>query len=371
MSDFSKNRVAVAMSGGVDSSTVLAILKEQGYECMGLTMQLWDYSKGDMNRAAREGSCCSLEDVRDARCVADGLNVPFYVLNMEKAFSREVVEYFIKDYMSGRTPNPCVKCNQLLKFDALLKKAASLEADFLATGHYARIVRDDHGYKLLKGVDKDKDQSYFLFTMTQAQLARTLFPLGEMTKAEVRAKAKALGLKTSDKEESQEICFVEEPSYADFLASAGGATLSHPGDIVSSNGAVLGVHDGLFRYTVGQRKGLGLSTGPYYVLGIDTATNRLVVGRESELYSAGLVAADVNWIDDGAASEAASNGLANVSVKIRYRHEGASASIKVLPNGLVHVRFKTAQKAVTPGQAVVFYRDEVVLGGGWIERAVS
>ncbi|MBI5235291.1 MAG: tRNA 2-thiouridine(34) synthase MnmA [Deltaproteobacteria bacterium] len=371
MSDLSKNRVAVAMSGGVDSSTALAVLKEQGYECVGLTMQLWDYSKGDMDSPAREGSCCSLDDVRDTRCVADGLDVPFYVLNMEKAFSREVVDYFVKDYMSGRTPNPCVKCNQLLKFDALLKKALSLEADFLATGHYARIVRDGHGYKLLKGLDKDKDQSYFLFTMTQAQLARTLFPLGEMTKRQVRAKAKALGLKSSDKEESQEICFIDEPSYADFLASVGGDKLSRPGDIVSCDGAVLGLHKGLFRYTIGQRKGLGLSSGPYYVLAIDTATNKLIVGREQELYSTGLVADNVNWIDDHAALEAVSSGLENVSVKIRYRHEGADASIRVLPDGLVHVRLKTAQKAVTPGQAVVFYRDEVVLGGGWIERAVS
>ncbi len=361
------------MSGGVDSSTALAILKEQGYECMGLTMQLWDYSKGDMDRAAREGSCCSFDDVRDARRVADGLGVPFYVLNMEKAFTREVVDYFIKEYMNGRTPNPCVKCNQMLKFDALLKKAASLEADFLATGHYARIVRDDHGHKLLKGMDKDKDQSYFLFTMTEAQLARTLFPLGEMTKAEVRAKAAALGLPTSDKEESQEICFVQEPSYADFLASAGAAKLSRPGEIVSGDGVVLGIHNGLFRYTIGQRKGLGLSSGPYFVLAIDTAANRLVVGREPQLYSTGLVAANVNWIDPDAQRDAfmEESGLEGVSVKIRYRHEGADASIKVLPHGLVHVCFKAAQKAVTPGQAVVFYRGEVVLGGGWIEKADS
>ncbi len=363
----SKGRVVVAMSGGVDSSAALALLKERGYECIGVSMQLWDYSKKDDARGATEGSCCSLDDIYDARGVADRLGVPFYVVNVEEAFSREVVDYFVNGYAKGSTPNPCIKCNQVLKFEVLMKKALSLEADYLATGHYARIERGEGGFRLLKGADPDKDQSYFLFTMTEEQLRRVLFPVGGLTKKEVREYARKAGLRTSEKKESQEICFVEEPSYSDFLSSRLAPT---GGEIVDISGRVLGAHAGLHNYTIGQRKGLNLSGGPFYVLGIDTSKNRLLVGPVEGLYSKGLVAGDVNWIDREAGQEA-KGGLAGVTVKIRYRHEGAESSIRLAEDGRALVAFSHPQKAVTPGQAAVFYKGDTVLGGGWIERAVK
>ena len=362
----SKKRVVVAMSGGVDSSTALAVLKDQGYECVGVSMQLWDYSKKEEESGATGGSCCSLEDIHDARGVADRLGVPFYVVNVEEAFSKEVVDYFVNGYLTGRTPNPCVKCNQVLKFEVLLKKALGLEADYLATGHYARIEKTPEGFGLFKGADPDKDQSYFLFTMTGDQLSRVLFPVGGMTKKEVREKARSLGVKTSEKKESQEICFVEEPSYSDFLSSR---IETRPGDIVSPDGRVLGSHRGLFNYTIGQRKGLGLSGGPFYVLSMDLSANRLVVGPEGLLYSKGLVAGGINWINR-AAPEKAKKGLKAVT-KIRYRHQGAPSTVTLLPDGRAAVRFDEPQKSVTPGQAAVFYDGEEVLGGGWIEEAVK
>ena len=357
-------RVVVAMSGGVDSSTALALLKEQGYDCIGVSMQLWDYSKKDEPSGATPGSCCTLDDINDARGVADKLGVPFYVMNMEEAFSKDVIEYFIKGYAQGTTPNPCIKCNQILKFEVLLKKAMALEADYLATGHYARITEADGRFKLLKGVDPDKDQSYFLFTMTQAQLGKVIFPVGGLTKKEVRLQARRLGLKTSEKQESQEICFVEEPRYADFLSSRIQAL---PGDIVDLSEHLLGRHTGLFNYTIGQRKGLGLSGGPFYIIDIDTKANRLVVGPSEGLLRKTLTASEVNWIDPGA-QKAAEQGLSGVEVKIRYGHSGSKASITALGIDRVRVVFDEPQKAITPGQAVVFYRGEEVIGGGWIEK---
>lgn len=355
------------MSGGVDSSTALAILKEQGFDCIGVSMQLWDYSKREDDKGATAGSCCSLDDIYDARSVADKLGIPFYVVNVEEVFSKEVVDYFVQSYLSGATPNPCIKCNQVLKFEVLLKKAIGLEADYLATGHYARIEPAPFGYKLLKGKDTGKDQSYFLFTMTQEQLSKVLFPVGNLTKPQVRAYAKTIGLRTSEKKESQEICFVEEPSYTDFLSSR---VSSQDGDIVDIYGKILGKHKGLFNYTIGQRKGLNLSGGPFYVLDLDMERNRLLVGPLERLYSGGLTANEVNWINPEAKEKAAS-GILTATVKIRYRHEGALAEIKITNEGSIKLEFKERQKAVTPGQAVVFYDGDEVLGGGWIEEALK
>ncbi|TAN61591.1 tRNA 2-thiouridine(34) synthase MnmA [bacterium] len=362
-----KKRVVVAMSGGVDSSVALALLKEQGFDCVGVTMQLWDYSAKDDACGATTGSCCSPDDVNDARAVADKLGVPFYVVNVEEAFSKEVVDYFVNGYLNGQTPNPCVKCNQILKFETLLKKALCLEADFLATGHYARIANSASGYSLLKGVDQDKDQSYFLFTMTQEQLSRTLFPLGGLTKKEARAYAGRLGLKTSEKKESQEICFASDAGYAAFLSNR---ITAEEGDIVTLENKTLGRHKGLFNYTVGQRKGLNLSGGPFYVLGIDTAKNRLIIGREGDQYSNGLVASELNWINNAAKNTALSGVLENVTVKIRYRHAGVKACVKMTNGNSAEVRFTAKEKAVAPGQAVVFYNNDEVLGGGWIDHAL-
>ncbi len=363
----SGKKVVVAMSGGVDSSVALALLKEEGYECIGVSMQLWDYSKKEDERGSTSGSCCSLDDIYDARGVAERLGVPFYVMNMEEAFTREVVDYFVKGYLTGETPNPCIKCNSELKFEALLKKALTLEADFLATGHYARIVGTSGALQLLKGKDPEKDQSYFLFTMRKEQLERVLFPIGSLTKTEVRAIARKHGLRTSDKQESQEICFVEEPSYSDFLSTR---IPSHEGEIVDERGSVLGTHPGLFNYTIGQRKGLNLSGGPYYVLDINVPENRVVVGPEERLYAPGLVASGLNWMDSKSETMARSGGLEGVSVKIRYRHPGVDSNVRITDDSKAEVTFSTPQKAVTPGQAVVFYRGDEVVGGGWIERAV-
>lgn len=365
-----RGRVVVAMSGGVDSSVALARLASEGYECVGVSMQLWDYSTRDDGSGATAGSCCSLDDINDARRVADSLGIPFYVVNVEDDFKREVVEYFVRSYLDGETPNPCVKCNDVLKFEVLLRKALTLEADYLATGHYARIGRGGEHLSLMKGVDRTKDQSYFLFTMNQEQLGRVLFPVGEMTKKEVREYARTLGLKTSDKKESQEICFVEEPGYAEFLSSRGYVRPSD-GEIVDSMGRALGIHTGTFNYTIGQRKGLGLSGGPFYVVDIDPSRNRIVVGSKEELLSTGLVAREVNWINPEAKERAAcERGLDGVTVKIRYRHSGVGATVALTEGGCVEVEFERPQEAVTPGQAVVFYDGEEVLGGGWIVRAV-
>ncbi len=352
-------RVVVAMSGGVDSSVAAALLKRQGYEVIGISMQLWDNSGDDSH-----GTCCSIDDIHDARRVAGDIGIPHYVLNLEEEFSRYVVDYFVDSYLKGETPNPCLKCNEHLKFDILLRKAIELEADYLATGHYARIVYDEREgrYRLLKGVDHSKDQSYFLFTLTQRELSLLIFPVGSMTKSEVRAIAGEMGLRVAEKRDSQEICFVPHGDYGAFVSERAGSYIE--GDILY-NGRVVGRHSGIHRYTIGQRRGIGVAIGsPVYVTGLDTRTGRLFVGDEEDLFSYGLKAYAVNWV-----GSAPDRGFRAYS-RIRYRHQGVGSTVYLEDDG-IRVFFDEPQRAVTPGQAVVLYDGEEVVGGGWIKEVLK
>jgi len=365
-------KIAVAMSGGVDSSAAAAILHEQGHELVGFTMQLWNQRRGinvDENGDPLPSRCCSLDDVYDARRVAEELGFPFYVLNLERDFERDVVQPFVKSYLSGETPIPCVACNSRLKFASLLRLAESLNCEKVATGHYARVEHDPHtnGYRLLRGLNAAKDQSYFLWELTQDQLSRAMFPLGEMSKPEAREAARIHGLAVAEKAESQEICFVPDGDYAGFIdrylvAENAGERTPGSGEIVDSSGVVLGRHDGIHRFTVGQRRGLRLaSERPLYVLSIDPTHDRVTVGEQDELKQTSFIATGVNWI----ALEQPANQI-RADVRVRYRHKEASASISPLEEGRVGVEFDEPQRAITPGQATVFYRGPEVLGGGWI-----
>jgi tRNA-specific 2-thiouridylase len=360
-----KGRIAVAMSGGVDSSMAAAVLKDRGFEVIGLTMHLWDHSPETEGTIRR---CCSPEDIRDARRVADQIGIPHYVINLKAAFEREVIQYFIGEYLNGRTPNPCVICNEKLKFTLLLQKAEEIGAAALATGHYARIVRDQNYPErvlLLRGKDPNKDQSYFLFSMTQKQLGKVLFPLGEKSKSEIRKLASLMGLRVAHKEESQEVCFIPDNDYRKFLEKRERKEAFKPGEIIDRKGKVLGFHQGIQYFTVGQRRGLRIGgTDPLYVLELDRERNRVVVGQKEERSAEGLVAGQLNWIAFPKLEDAM-----EARVKIRYRHAGAPAILFPLEGGKVRVCFQTPQKSVTPGQAAVFYKKDVVLGGGWIEKS--
>ncbi len=363
--------VAVAMSGGVDSSTVAAILRQQGVPIVGLTMQLWNQRRLPqlMPQGAAHGRCCSLDDTYDARRVAEHLDFPYYVVNFEQKFEDTVVKPFVADYLEGRTPIPCSLCNNHVKFDQLLLTARQIGPDKIATGHYARIRCNARSgrYEMLRARDDAKDQSYFLFGLTQEQLSRTLFPLGELTKEEVRAIARRAALPVAEKAESQEICFVPSGSYVRFieayLGEKGEQLPDSAGELVSTGGEVIGHHEGVHRFTVGQRKGLGVATGrPLYVVEVDRARNRVVVGGDDELRRDTFDVRDVNWL-----SIARPGDPVECEVKIRNRHEPAAATLEAIGESEAQVRFHVPQRAVTPGQAAVFYDGDVVLGGGWIK----
>jgi len=376
------------MSGGVDSSATAALLLEQGYEVIGITLKLWP--QDCVNRA--EDKCCGPQAVTDARAVCHKLDIPYYLIDESAEFQSKVIQYFADEYKAGRTPNPCVMCNQNLKFGRLIDRANQLGADFIATGHFARVERVENTselrssgresapslspksqsrltsaatglYLLKRGRDLKKDQSYFLFSLRQDQLARAMFPLGEKTKSDTREVARHCQLKTADKEESMEICFVPDNNYGKFLREANLAQ-KHRGEIVDLHGRVLGHHDGIEFYTIGQRKGLGITTArPVYVIELDAANNRVRVGDDSALDRDEFTVERCNWIPFDKLTEPV-----EVTAKIRYNHPGTAATVTPLGAGGAKVRLHEPQRAITPGQAAVFYQDDLVVGGGWIMR---
>jgi tRNA-uridine 2-sulfurtransferase len=358
MAEKGNTRVVIGMSGGVDSSTAAALLLQQGYDVIGVTLKLWP--QDCLSRA--EDKCCGPQAVNDARNVCDRLGIPFYLVDEANAFQQQVINYFASEYRAGRTPNPCVMCNDKLKFGTLLQRARQLGAPFIATGHYARIERRDDGRMLLKrGRDLRKDQSYFLFSLRQEQLACALFPLGELSKQETRDVARQGQLKTAEKPESMEICFVPDNNYGRFLEQAQ-LVERHRGEIVDLTGQILGHHDGIEFYTIGQRRGLRLSSErPLYVIDLDPENNRVIVGDDDALQQDEFFIERCNWIPFDQPTDPV-----EVTAKIRYNHPGINATVTPLPQGRATVRLHQPQRAVTPGQACVLYQDDLVVGGGWI-----
>jgi len=368
-------RIAIAMSGGVDSSTAALILKDAGWDLVGFSMQLWDLTLNTLgNTGPQSGGCCSPDDFHDARTIAARLNIPYYVVDFQKEFESTIVRAFIEDYRSGYTPSPCVLCNSHMKFDQLVRMAEDVQATHIATGHYARVVYDEKlgRYLLLRAKDRSKDQAYFLFELNQAQLAKAMFPLGDLTKEQVREMARRQGLAVADKPESQEICFIPDGNYAAFIErfyeriveKAETTNPFCPGPIVDTEGRTLGVHKGIHRFTIGQRRGLGIAhSSPLYVLEIHPDDNRVIVGDRTQLARNRCRVVRTNWISVPELIEPL-----RIQAKIRSRHSEASATITPMDDGSVEVLFDNPQSAVSPGQACVFYQEEVVVGGGWIER---
>lgn len=352
----------IGMSGGVDSSVAAAILLEKGYDVIGVTMQIWPETPEEVKLT--EGGCCSLSAVDDARWVANSLGIPYYVLNFKEVFEDKVINYFIDEYLEGRTPNPCIACNRHVKFEALLNKAISMGIDYVATGHYAIIEYDEtrKRYLLKKSVTHSKDQTYALYNLTQEQLSRVLMPIGEFSKDVVRQKASELGLYVASKPDSQEICFVDDNNYGRFIEENTDKKIV-PGNFVDTKGNVLGKHKGLIYYTVGQRKGLGIALGkPMYVVGLDVKNNNVILGEDKEVFGQELIAYDLNFISIDTLEEPM-----RVKAKIRYSAKEAEALIIPIEKGKVKVVFDTPQRAITPGQSVVFYDDDLVVGGGIIQ----
>ena len=346
------------MSGGVDSSVAAALLAREGHDVIGLSMQLYDQSNGEISL----GSCCTLDDLYDARRVATSIGIPHYIVNFERKFEEHVVSDFVREYAAGRTPIPCVHCNGDLKFASLVERAEAFQAEAVATGHYAQVEFDEQTrlYRLKRGVDPQKDQSYFLFTLTQSQLARAQFPVGALDKPAVREEARRLGLRVAEKKDSQEICFVPAGEHPEFV---GKRAAIPSGEIRDREGRVLGRHDGVHRFTIGQRKGLGLAAGiPLYVVGIDSENAAVTVGPREDLERTELTASRVNWM-----SGLAPAGPVRAHARIRYRHTEAIATITPLGGDRARVVFDAPQSAITPGQAVVFYDGDYVAGGGWID----
>ncbi len=358
-----KKRVVIGMSGGVDSAVAAYLLKQEGYDVIGVTMQIWQDKREEAFEV--EGGCCSLSAAEDARRVCDSLNIPFYVMNFKQVFEKTVIDYFVEEYFQGRTPNPCIACNKYVKFDALLNKAKALDADYVATGHYARILYDAGSgrYLVRKSATLQKDQTYVLYNLTQDQLKHILMPLGDYTKEQTREIARELDLVVAEKPESQEICFVEDDDYGRFLSERRGADI-RPGYFVDAKGNRLGMHKGIIHYTVGQRKGLGIALGrPMFVVELLPDKNLVVLGDESEVFSSALIATDMNYMP----FEQLENPI-RIKAKIRYSAREADAEVFPFEGNKAKVVFSDPQRAITPGQAVVFYDGDNLVGGGTIEK---
>jgi tRNA-specific 2-thiouridylase len=364
-----KEKVVIAMSGGVDSSVCAAMMVEQGYDCVGMTMRLWKGKEAEEASCSSQ-SCCGAESVEDARLVAETLQIPYYAINFREEFWERVVKVFAEEYFAGRTPSPCILCNEKLKFDTLYKKAVEIGASKICTGHYARIAFDETTgrWNLLRGLDHSKDQSYFLFSMTQEQLSKTLFPIGEMTKPQTRQLAEKAGLITAKKPESMDICFIPDGDYAAFLERHFPEKIPQKGVVKDSEGNIVGEHQGIHRVTHGQRKGLGIAFGrPMYVTSVDPQTNEVRVGSRESTFGTELTVSKVNWI----VKEPAIGESFELTVRIRSRSPEAKATVQRIDADRAFIRFHEPQHAITPGQAAVFYDGERVFAGGWIMDAAA